>query len=126
MRSKIAKSILGRYNIYPTIIMSKTLDVKGVYLAEEDKIILKDIGIEDIDPKDFIMTVLHEGKHAIDARRIGIRKFIKKYAQAGNVAVYCNRDYNNDNKWEIKAENWAAKEYENNWRTHDNSEEDEK
>ena len=72
------------------------------------------------------MTVLHEGKHAIDARRIGIRKFIKKYAQAGNVAVYCNRDYNNDNKWEIKAENWAAKEYENNWRTHDNSEEDEK
>ena len=104
MRSKIAKSILGRYNIYPTIIMSKTLDVKGVYLAEEDKIILKDIGKEDIDPKDFIMTVLHEGKHAIDARRIGIRKFIKKYAQAGNVAVYCNRDYNNDNKWEIGME----------------------
>ena len=93
MRDIIAKSILGKYNIYPTVVMSKTLDVNGMYLAEEDKIILRDVSQDNVDPKDFIMTVLHEGKHAIDARRIGIRKFIKKYAQAGNMAVYCNRDY---------------------------------
>ena len=126
MRDIIAKSILGKYNIYPTVVMSKKLDVKGMYLAEEDKIILRDINEENPDPKDFVMTVLHEGKHAIDARRIGIRKFIKKYAQAGNVAVYCNRDYYKDNKWEIKAENWAVKEYEKTWRLNDISEEDKK
>ena len=126
MRSKIAKSILGRYNIYPTIIMSKTLDVKGVYLAEEDKIILKDIELKEGDAKDFMLTILHECKHAIDARRIGVKKFVRKYCQAGTMAVHCGRDPYEDNKWEIKAENWAAKEYENNWRTHDKSEEDEK
>ena len=108
MRDIIAKSILGKYNIYPTVVMSKKLDVKGMYLAEEDKIILRDIEEENPDPKDFVMTVLHEGKHAIDARRIGIRKFIK------------------DNKWEVKAENWAIKEYEKTWRVNDISEEDEK
>lgn len=126
MRNVIAKSILGKYNIHPTIVMSKTLDVKGMYLAEEDKIILRDIKEENPDPKDFVMTVLHEGKHAIDARRLGIRKFIKKYAQAGTVAVYCNRDYYKDNKWELKAENWAIKEYEKTWRLNDISKEDKK
>jgi len=126
LRNVIAKSILGKYNIHPTIVMSKTLDVKGMYLAEEDKIILRDIKEENPDPKDFVMTVLHEGKHAIDARRLGIRKFIKKYAQAGTVAVYCNRDYYKDNKWELKAENWAIKEYEKTWRLNDISKEDKK
>ena len=50
MRDIIAKSILGKYNIYPTVVMSKKLDVKGMYLAEEDKIILRDIEEENPDP----------------------------------------------------------------------------
>ena len=60
--------------------------------------------------KEFLMTVLHEIKHAKDSYRLGKVKFIKKYVQAGTMAVYNGLDPHDDNKWEEKAENFAKKE----------------
>ena len=42
--------------------------------------------------KEFIITILHEIKHALDAKQLGRRKFIKKYAQAGTMAQYKGLD----------------------------------
>ena len=60
--------------------------------------------------KEFLMTILHEIKHAKDAYRLGVKKFMKKYVQAGTMAAYKGLDPHDDNKWEEKAENWAKKE----------------
>ena len=60
--------------------------------------------------KDFLMTILHEIKHALDADRLGRQKFMKKYTQAGTMAVYAGLDPHDDNKWERKAENFAKTE----------------
>ena len=60
--------------------------------------------------KEFLMTVLHEIKHALDAKRLGVRKYIKKYVQAGTMATYKGLDPHDDNKWEEKAERFAKKE----------------
>ena len=60
--------------------------------------------------KEFLMSVLHEIKHAIDSYRLGKVKFIKKYTQAGTMAAYDGLDPHDDNKWEEKAENFAKKE----------------
>ena len=60
--------------------------------------------------KEFLMTVLHEIKHALDAKRLGVRKFVKKYTQAGTMAQYKGLDPHDDNKWEEKAERFAKKE----------------
>ena len=56
------------------------------------------------------MSVLHEIKHAQDAYRLGIKKFVKKYTQAGTMAVYKGLDPHDDNRWEEKAERFAEKE----------------
>ena len=56
------------------------------------------------------MTVLHEIGHALDAKRIGVRKYIKKHTQAGTMAAYHGLDPHDANKWEDKAENFAKKE----------------
>ena len=53
--------------------------------------------------KEFLLTVLHEIKHALDAKRLGVRKFIKKYTQAGTMAQYRGLDPHDDNRWEEKA-----------------------
>tara|TARA_R100001591_G_scaffold109477_4_gene119661 strand:- start:57 stop:818 length:762 start_codon:yes stop_codon:yes gene_type:complete len=61
--------------------------------------------------KEFLVTVLHEIKHALDAKQLGKRKFIKKYAQAGTMAQYKGLDPHDDNKWEERAERWALNQW---------------
>ena len=60
--------------------------------------------------KEFLITVLHEIKHALDAQKLGHKKFKKKYDQAGTMAAHGGLDPHDDNKWEKRAENWAKKE----------------
>lgn len=60
--------------------------------------------------KEFLITVLHEIAHALDAKRIGHKKFKKKYDQAGTIAAHGGLDPHDDNKWEKRAEKWAAYE----------------
>ena len=45
-----------------------------------------------------------------NSKRLGVKKFMKKYVQAGTMAAYKGLDPHDDNKWEEKAENWAKKE----------------
>jgi|TARA_B100000035_G_scaffold250285_1_gene219248 hypothetical protein len=66
--------------------------------------------------KEFIITVLHEIHHAKQAYKYGVKKFMKKYTQAGTMATYRGLDPHDDNKWEEKAENWARQEYNRFWK----------
>ena len=79
----------------------------GEYIPETDTITLRPSYKS---AKEFLITVLHEIKHALDAQNLGKRKFIKKYAQAGTMAQYDGLDPHDDNKWEERAERWARKE----------------
>ena len=45
-----------------------------------------------------------------NAKRLGVKKYIKKYTQAGTMATYHGLDPHDDNKWEEKAERFARKE----------------
>ena len=51
--------------------------------------------------KEFLITVLHEIKHALDAKRMGKRKYEKEYQLAGDIAVNKGKDFHDDNKFEI-------------------------
>ncbi len=79
----------------------------GEYIPETDTIALRPSYKS---AKAFLMTVLHEIKHALDAKRLGVKKYIKKYTQAGTMANYDGLDPHDDNKWEEKAENFAKQE----------------
>ena len=66
--------------------------------------------------KDFIISVLHEIHHAIQVKKYGKKKFLKKYIQAGDMADWDGFDRYDKNKWEIRAENWAKDEYRRKWK----------
>ena len=79
----------------------------GEYIPETDTITLRR---SYTNAKQFLMTLLHEIGHALDADRLGKSKFMKKYTQAGTMAAYDGLDPHDDNRWEEKAERFAKKE----------------
>ena len=66
--------------------------------------------------KEFIVSVLHEIHHAKQVQKFGRKKFLKKYAQASQMAMVQGFDRYSNNKWERKAENWAKQEYNRKWK----------
>ena len=103
----IATEIVKAYGLKSKVRFSKGKDF-GDYIPETDTIKIRS---SYPNMKEFIITVLHEIKHALDAKQIGVRKFIKKYAQAGTMAQYKGLDPHDDNKWEERAERWAISQY---------------
>jgi purine-nucleoside phosphorylase len=65
--------------------------------------------------RELITTILHEIKHAIDAKKMGKNKYEKAYSLAGELAQQKGGDFHDDNSFEEKAEKWAIKEY-NKWK----------
>ena len=61
--------------------------------------------------KEFIITVLHEIKHALDTKKMGKSKYEKAYMIAGELAIQKGGDFHDDNKFEEIAERWGKKEY---------------
>ena len=101
-----AQQLVKQYGLKSKIKFTKGSQM-AEYVPETDTITLRR-SYPSI--KEFLMTILHEIKHALDAKRLGVRKYIKKYVQAGTMATYKGLDPRDDNKWEEKAERFARKE----------------
>ena len=101
-----SKQLIKKYKLKSKLKMGSGADF-GEYIPETDTITLRSSYSS---YKEFLMTILHEIRHALDAQNLGRRKFMKKYVQAGTMAVYNGLDPHDDNKWEEKAENFAKKE----------------
>jgi 8-oxo-dGTP pyrophosphatase MutT (NUDIX family) len=101
-----ASQLVKQYGLKSKIKMGKGKDF-GEYVPETDTITLRP---SYPNMKEFLMTILHEIGHALDAKRLGVNKYMKKYVQAGTMATYNGLDPHDDNKWEEKAEKFAEKE----------------
>ena len=71
--------------------------------------------------KEFLITILHEIRHAMDAKKYGWRKFKQMYEMEQNMIAqghYPGKDdpYK-DNKYEIEAENFGVKNTPR-WKSH--------
>jgi len=106
-----ANALVKRYNLKSRVKFGAVHDY-GDYIPETDTILLNR---SYPNVKEFIISVLHEIKHALDAKRLTPKKFKKKYDQAGTMAVYQGKDPHDDNKWEKLAEKWAQTEYKKKW-----------
>ena len=62
--------------------------------------------------KEFLETILHEIKHALDRKKMGVKKYERAYAMAGEIAVQKGGDFHDDNKFEEIAERWGIREYQ--------------
>ena len=62
--------------------------------------------------KDFLITIIHEIYHAMDAKKYGWKKFKSMYEMEMNILISKGKDEYKDNKYEIAAENFGQK----NWK----------
>ena len=102
----IASQLVKQYGLKSKVKFGSGKDF-GEYVPETDTVTLRRSYPS---VKEFLITILHEIGHALDAKRIGVKKYIKKYTQAGTMAAYHGLDPHDANKWEDKAEKFAEKE----------------
>jgi|TARA_R100000482_G_C5114437_1_gene142303 hypothetical protein len=62
--------------------------------------------------EDFLITIIHEIYHAMDAKRYGWKKFKDMYEYEMNLQIAKGKDEYKDNKYEIEAEEFGQK----NWK----------
>jgi len=67
--------------------------------------------IKDSQVKEFLITILHETYHAMDAKKYGWKKFKDMYEYEMNYRIANNQDEYKDNKYEIDAEKFGQKNY---------------
>ena len=111
---KLARLIVKKYGLKSKVVLSKRSGTStGDYSVEYDTIELRK---EYENVAEFIISVLHEIKHALDAKHLKPKSFLKKYKQAGKIAAYQGLDRHDANKWEKRAESWAQREWKNKWK----------
>ena len=72
--------------------------------------------IKNRDVKEFLITILHEIYHAMDAKKYGWRKFKDMYEYEMNLQIAKGKDEYKDNKYEIDAEKFGQKNW-SKWKT---------
>ena len=68
--------------------------------------------IKDSQIKEFLITIIHEINHAMDAKKYGWKKFKQMYELEMNLQVQAGKNEYDDNEFEIKAERFGQK----NWK----------
>jgi len=87
--------------------------LKGDYDVDRNKIRIRTSYSK---KSDFIISVLHEIKHAMDAKDKGKSKYKNEYEMEMNRQIALGKDRYDDNKFEIEAERWAKNEYRKRWK----------
>jgi len=116
---RIAEFLVNHYSrkIPPGIKIVETnfsdKSLKGDYDVDRNKIRIRTSYSK---KSDFIISVLHEIKHAMDAKDKGKNQYKKEYEMEMNTQIALGKDRYDDNKFEIEAEKWAQKEYRKSWK----------
>ena len=116
---RIAEFLVNHYSrkIPPGIKIIETnfsdKSLKGDYDVDRNKIRIRTSYSK---KSDFIISVLHEIKHAMDAKDKGKNQYKKEYEMEMNNQIALGKDRYDDNKFEIEAEKWAQKEYRKRWK----------
>ena len=101
-----AKQLVKKYKLRSKVKITSGKN-SGEYVPETDTITLRPSYSS---PREFYLSILHEIQHAKDAYRLGVKKFMKKYTQAGTMAAYDGLDPHDNNKWEKRADKFADSE----------------
>ena len=109
----IAQELVKYYGLRSKIKFTASAGIRGHYVPQTDTIFLRRSYSS---VKELIISVLHEIQHAMDAKRLGRRKYSKKYDQAGTMAIHQCKDPYWSNKWEKRAEKWGKQEYRKRWK----------
>ena len=108
---EILEKIFATYKVKPKVKWMNSTDRFANYVVEKDVMYVSKKLNKDL--KEFLHTILHETKHAIDAKKLGKKKFIKAYEREQNMIAQGYKkgkhDPYGDNRFEEAAEKFAKK-----------------
>ena len=113
-KNQMISTLLNHYKVGSVKVKQKSMkdhahysvDTGTLELSTKYKIIKRN------QVKDFLITIIHEIRHAMDAKKYGWRKFKDMYEWEMNYQISKDKDEYKDNKYEIEAEQFGQK----NWK----------
>ena len=113
-KNQIISNLLKHYKVESVKVKQKSMKDHAHFNVDTGTLELstKYKTIKKSQVKDFLITILHEINHAMDAKKYGWKKFKEMYEMEMNLMVAKDKDPYKDNKYEIQAEDFGEK----NWK----------
>ena len=113
-KNQMISTLLKHYGVGSVKMKMKSMKDHAHYNVDKGFLELsnKYKTIKDSQTKEFLITIIHEIRHAMDAKKYGWRKFKDMYEMEMNLMVQQGKDPYDDNKHEIEAEEFGQK----NWK----------
>ena len=113
-KNQMISTLLKHYGVGSVKMKTKSMKDHAHYNVDKGFLELsnKYKTIKDSQTKEFLITIIHEIRHAMDAKKYGWRKFKDMYEMEMNLMVQQGKDPYDDNKYEIDAEEFG----QNNWK----------
>ena len=117
-KNKMISDLLKHYKVGSVRVKLKSMKNHAHYDVDRGTLELstKYKTIKNSQLKEFLITILHEIFHAMDAKKYGWKKFKDMYEMEMNLLIAKGKDEYKDNKYEIEAEQFGQK----NWKKWNN------
>ena len=112
-KNKMISDLLKHYKVGSVKVKMKSMKDHAHYNVDTGTLELSTRykTIKNRQLKEFLITILHEIYHAMDAKKYGWRKFRDKYEMEMAYQIAMDKDKYDDNKYEIKAEKFGQQNY---------------
>ena len=113
-KNQMIASLLKHYKVSNVKIKQKSMKDHAHYDVDRGTLELstKYKTIRPSKIKDFLITIIHEIYHAMDAKKYGWKKFKEMYEMEMNYRISMGQDEYKDNKYEIAAEEFGQKNWQ--------------
>ena len=117
-KNKMISDLLKHYKVGSVRVKLKSMKNHAHYNVDTGTLELstKYKTIKNSQLKEFLITILHEIYHAMDAKKYGWKKFKEMYEYEMNLMIAKGKDEYDDNKYEIEAEKFGQKNW-SKWKT---------
>ena len=108
-KNQIISTLLKHYKVGSVKLKMKNMKDHAHYDVDRGQLQLstKYKTIKKSQVKEFLITILHEIYHAMDAKKYGWKKFKEMYEMEMNLMIAKGKDEYKDNKFEIEAEKFG-------------------
>ena len=117
-KNKMISDLLKHYKVGSVKVKQKSMKDHAHYNVDTGTLELSTRykTIKNRQLKEFLITILHEIYHAMDAKKYGWKKFKEMYEMEMAYQIANDKDEYKDNKYEIEAENFGQKNW-SKWKT---------
>ena len=117
-KNKMISDLLKHYKVGSVKVKQKSMKDHAHYNVDTGTLELSTRykTIKNRQLKEFLITILHEIYHAMDAKKYGWKKFKEMYEMEMNLLIQKGKHQYDDNKYEINAEKFGQKNL-SKWKT---------